>query len=138
MFFLLTRRYPFAPLQIFLIQKRKMTIIIIFLKMVVCIALVQIAMNNIWRVAMKLNENYILKTVAGTPIVVPVGDAAEKIHGMITLNGPAEIIWKALENGKDYEEIVGEIKSEYDAEESVIRGDLDAFLEKLKNFGILE
>ncbi len=87
---------------------------------------------------MKLNENYILKTVAGTPVVVPVGDAAEKIHGMITLNGPAEIIWKALENGKDYEEIVAEIKSEYDAEESVIRGDLDAFLEKLKNFGILE
>ena len=87
---------------------------------------------------MKLNENYILKTVAGMPVVVPVGDAAEKIHGMITLNGPAEIIWKALENGKDYEEIVAEIKSEYDAGESVIRGDLDAFLEKLKNFGILE
>lgn len=87
---------------------------------------------------MKLNENYILKTVAGTPVVVPVGDAVEKIHGMITLNGPAEIIWKALENGKDYEEIVREIKSEYDAEESVIRADLDAFLEKLKKFGILE
>ena len=59
---------------------------------------------------MKLNENYILKTVAGMPVVVPVGDAAARIHGMITRN----------------------------AEESVIRGDLDAFLEKLKNFGILE
>lgn len=87
---------------------------------------------------MKLNENYILKTVAGMPVVVPVGDAVNDIHGMITLNGPAEIIWKALENGKAYGEIVEEIKSEYDVDEDVIKKDLDAFLEKLKNYKILE
>ncbi len=87
---------------------------------------------------MKLNENYILKTIAGMPVVVPVGDAVNNIHGMITLNGPAEIIWKALEEGKSYDEIVALIKSEYDAPEDVIRKDADAFLEKLKNYKILE
>lgn len=87
---------------------------------------------------MKLNENYILKTVAGMPVVVPVGEAVKNIHGMITLNGPAEIIWKALETGKSYDEIVALIKSEYDAPEDVIKKDLDAFLEKLKNHKILE
>ncbi len=87
---------------------------------------------------MKLNENYILKEIAGMPVVVPVGEAVNKIRGMITLNGPAEVIWKALEDGKDYEKIVAEIKAEYDADDSVIRADLDAFLEKLKNHGILE
>ena len=87
---------------------------------------------------MKLNENYILKTVAGMPVVVPVGDAVNNIHGMITLNGPAEIIWKALESDKQYDEIVAEIRSEYDAPEDVIKKDLDAFLEKLKNYNILE
>ena len=87
---------------------------------------------------MKLNENYILKTVAGMPVVVPVGDAVKNIHGMITLNGPAEIIWKALEESKSYEEIVALIKSEYDAPEDVIKSDLDAFLDKLKNHKLLE
>ena len=87
---------------------------------------------------MKLNENFILKTVAGMPVVVPVGEAVNDIHGMITLNGPAEIIWKALENGKTYKDIVAEIKSEYDVNEDVIKKDLDAFLEKLKNYKILE
>ena len=87
---------------------------------------------------MKLNENYILKTVAGMPVVVPVGDAVNNIHGMITLNGPAEIIWKALEAGKLYDEIIADIKSEYDAPEDVIKKDLDAFLEKLRNHNILE
>lgn len=87
---------------------------------------------------MKLNENYILKTVAGMPVVVPVGDAVNNIHGMITLNGPAEIIWKALESDKQYDEIIADIKSEYDAPEDVIKKDLDAFLEKLRNHNILE
>lgn len=87
---------------------------------------------------MKLNENYILKTVAGMPVVVPVGDAVNNIRGMITLNGPAEVIWKALEEGKGYDEIIDKIKSEYDAPEDVIKADTDAFLEKLKNYKILE
>ncbi len=87
---------------------------------------------------MKLNENYVLKTVAGTPVVVPVGDAIKNIKGMITLNGPAEVIWKALEQGKEFEEIVAQLKSEYDAPEDVLRADLTAFLEKLEKYNILE
>lgn len=87
---------------------------------------------------MKLNENYILKTVAGMPVVVPVGDAVNNVRGMITLNGPAEVIWKALEEGKEYDEIVALVKGEYDVTEDVVKKDLDAFLEKLKNYKILE
>ena len=87
---------------------------------------------------MKLNENYILKTVAGMPVVVPVGDAVNNIHGMIALNGPAETIWQSLEKGENYDEIVAAVKAEYDAPEDIIKKDLDAFLEKLKNYNILE
>lgn len=86
---------------------------------------------------MKLNENYILKNIAGTAVVVPVGDAVNDVKGMITLNGPAEIIWKGLENGKTIDGIVDEIKNEYDAQEDVIRSDVDAFLCKLRNYKIL-
>ena len=87
---------------------------------------------------MKLNENYVLKTVAGTPVVVPVGEAVGNIRGMITLNGPAELIWKALEKGEDYENIVALLKAEYDAPEDVLRTDLTAFIDKLINYNILE
>ena len=89
-------------------------------------------------IKMKLNENYVLKTVAGTPVVVPVGDAISNIKGMITLNGPAEVIWKALEQGKEVDEIVSQLKSEYDAPEDVLRADLAAFLDKLQQYKILE
>lgn len=87
---------------------------------------------------MKLSENYILKTVAGTAVVVPVGDAVNDIKGMITLNGPAETIWKCLEKGMDFDGIVGVLKAEYDAPEDVLRSDLTAFIEKLKAYKIVE
>ncbi len=86
---------------------------------------------------MKLNENFILKNIAGTAVVVPVGDAVKDIKGMITLNGPAEIIWKGLQDGKNIDSIVTEIKTEYDASEDVIRNDVDAFLNKLRTHKIL-
>ncbi len=87
---------------------------------------------------MKLNENFVYKTIAGQPVVVPVGEAAKKINGIISLVGPAEIIWKALEAGKDYDSIVADIAAEFDANEETIKKDLDIFLEKLKDYGILE
>ena len=86
---------------------------------------------------MKLSENYILKNIAGTAVVVPVGDAVKDIKGMITLNGPAEIIWKGLQENKSIDDIANEIKSEYEADEDVIRADIDAFLLKLKAYKIL-
>ena len=86
---------------------------------------------------MKINENYILKNIAGTAVVVPVGEAVNDIKGMITLNGPAEIIWKGLLSDKSIDCIVEEIKAEYDAPEDVIRNDVDAFLNKLRAYKIL-
>ncbi len=87
---------------------------------------------------MKLNENYILKTIAGSPVVVPVGDAVKNINGMITLNEPAETIWKCLEAGKSLEETLEKLKSEYNAPEEVLKTDLDGFIVKLRKYNILE
>ncbi len=87
---------------------------------------------------MKLNENFILKTIAGAPVVMPVGDAVSEIKGMITLNDPAETIWHALEDGKDFDGILAVLKSEYNASEDVLKADLTDFLNKLKAYNILE
>ena len=86
---------------------------------------------------MKLSENYILKTIAGSPVVVPVGDAVDNIKGMITLNGSAEVIWKCLENGDDFNAIFNTLKSKYDAPEELLKSDLVAFIEKLQKLNII-
>lgn len=86
---------------------------------------------------MKLSENYILRTVAGTPVVVPVGEATKDLNGMITLNESAEFIWKMLKDGAERPEILAALKAEYNADESILAEDLDAFLNKLVERKIL-
>lgn len=87
--------------------------------------------------SLNLNPNYILKTVAGKAVVMPVGDAVNDINGMITLNESAEFIWRLLENGADYDFILGELKKEYNAPEEILKADLDRFLGILKEKKIL-
>ena len=86
---------------------------------------------------MKINENFILKKIAGSSVVIPVGDEANKIHGMITLNETAELIWESIAGGCGYDEILSKLKNEYNADESVLKEDLDVFLNKLKEKHIL-
>lgn len=86
---------------------------------------------------MKLSENYILRTVAGTPVVVPVGEATNDLNGMITLNESAEFIWKMLKNGAERGEILAALKAEYNADESILAADLDGFINKLAGLKIL-
>ncbi|MBO5896316.1 MAG: PqqD family protein, partial [Clostridia bacterium] len=45
--------------------------------------------------------------------------------------------WKCLEKGMDFDAIVAQLKSEYDAPEDVLRADLTAFIEKLKGYKIV-
>lgn len=85
-----------------------------------------------------LNKNYILKNIAGSAVVLPVGDAAKGFNGMINLNESAEFIWHCLEKDETRDEILKNLKSEYNAPEEVLAKDLDDFLSLLKEKNILE
>lgn len=88
---------------------------------------------------MKINENFVLKTIAGEAVVMPVGEAVSKVNGMIKLNPTAEVIWKALEKETDFESVINELKANCDGvDEATLSDDVTAFIEKLKKLGILE
>ena len=88
---------------------------------------------------MKLNENYILRTVAGSDVVVAVGKEAAKLRGMMTLNDTAAFIWRCLEKELDEEKIIEKLKEEYTgADEETLKSEVLAFLGKLHDMGILK
>ncbi|HZJ75601.1 MAG TPA: PqqD family protein [Clostridia bacterium] len=88
---------------------------------------------------MKLNENYILRTVAGSDVVVAVGEEAAKLRGMMTLNDTAAFIWHCLEKEFDEEKIIAKLKEEYTgADDETLKSELQAFLGKLIDMGILK
>ncbi len=87
---------------------------------------------------MKLNKNYMLKNVAGSDVVVALGEEAVKLHGMITLNETAAFIWRCLEKELDEEQILALLKEEYTgADEERLKNDTDVFLKKLIDRNIL-
>ncbi len=88
---------------------------------------------------MKLNENYILRNVAGSDIVVAVGEEAAKLRGVMTLNDTAAFIWRCLEEALDEKEIVKRLKEEYpSAGDERLHAELRIFLDKLRARGIVQ
>lgn len=88
---------------------------------------------------MKINENFVLKSIAGEAVVMPVGEAVNKINGMIKLNPTAEIMWKALETESTIEDVISAVRANcQNINEDTIIEDVVAFTEKLRNLGILE
>lgn len=87
---------------------------------------------------MKLKENFVLRQVADTWVVLPLGAATLDFNGMLTLNETGALLWKTLEQGGDREALVSALTAEYDVSKEVARSDVDAFLQKLAGVGCLE
>lgn len=87
---------------------------------------------------MKIKKNFILREVAGTYIVVAVGEAVKNFKSIINLNKTGAFLWKKLELGATEEELVKEIISEYEVEEEIAKKDVFAFIQRLKENGLVE
>ena len=86
---------------------------------------------------MKRSENFLLREVAGTLVVVPVGAAVSAFPGMITLNTVGAYIWELLETEQTTQSIVKAIMDRYDVEEAQAQADVEKFLNKLRPTGAL-
>ena len=87
---------------------------------------------------MKIKKGYMLQTVAGSNIVVPVGDEALSFRGMLTLNEVGSVVWKALENDNTAENIADEVAKEYGIDFETALSDVNTFISKLKEKGFIE
>jgi DNA-binding transcriptional regulator YhcF (GntR family) len=88
---------------------------------------------------LKLNKNYILRSVAGSDVVVAVGEEANKLRGMITLNETAAFIWRCLEEGLNNDDTVERLKQEFTgADDERLRVELSSFIDKLQKLGIVQ
>ncbi|MBE6986958.1 MAG: PqqD family protein [Ruminococcaceae bacterium] len=86
---------------------------------------------------MKLSENFALRQVAGTWVVMPLGDATLDFNGMMTLNDTGAFLWKALEQGSDKEALVAALTAEYAVDAERAATDVAEFITMLANAGCL-
>lgn len=87
---------------------------------------------------MKIKEGFILRTVAGQNVVVPVGSNAMNFNAAITLNDSAAFLWKQLESEKTEQELLTSLTDEYEIDSATAKGDITVFLNVLKEHEILE
>lgn len=87
---------------------------------------------------MKVNENFIMREIAGESILVPVGQQAKVTDGVVTLNPVAAVIWRALREQPEYEAALKAVMDEFEIDEQQAREDLDEFLKQMQEAGLLK
>lgn len=86
---------------------------------------------------MKENQNFILREIAGEFMLIPVGAAAEKFNGLITLNETGAILFKALSQDVTLEALVDAVTAEYDIDRNTATADAEEFLQYLQKIDAL-
>lgn len=86
---------------------------------------------------MKRSEEFLLRPVAGKQVVVPVGKAASRFVGMLTLNDSGVFLWQLLEQEQTVQTMTQALCSRYEVTEQTAQADVEAFLEKLRSVGAI-
>lgn len=87
---------------------------------------------------MKLKDNFLLRQVAHTWVVMPIGQEMVDFNGMITLNETGALLWQKLEDGADLEELTTALTGEYDISSEQAKADAKEFCNYLIQLGCLE
>lgn len=85
----------------------------------------------------KRNPDFLLRDVAGTLVIVPVGAAVSAFPGMITVNSTGAYLWELLEQAQTEQSLVKALTDKYEVNEQTAGADVAAFLNKLKPTGAL-
>ena len=86
---------------------------------------------------MRINDQFILRTIADENLLIPVGDTALHIKGLIALTESGVLLYNKLKDGCTKEELSTALTSEYEVSDAEAGRDIDAFLEQLRKVNIL-
>lgn len=87
---------------------------------------------------MKIKKGFTVRNIAGSNIVVPVGNAGDIFNGMITLNDSGAFFWNALLKDTTVDEVVKKVTSEYEVDEKKAKTDVEKFVALLKENNLIE
>lgn len=86
---------------------------------------------------MKVRENFLLRKVAGSWLVMPIGQEMLDFNGILTLNETGAFLWKKLQEGASVEELATALIGEYKVSLEEARTDVKEFCDGLIEKGCL-
>lgn len=87
---------------------------------------------------MKIKDGFLLREIADCHIVVPVGSRVIDFKGLMTLNNSGYFIWNQLIKECTYKLLLESMLQEYEVDMDTAKKDLDEFLDKARESGVLE
>lgn len=87
---------------------------------------------------MKIKENFVLRELCGSFVVVAVGEQTLNFKGLIKLNETGAFLWKNMaEKDVTEEELLQALLSEYEVEKDIAQTDIKEFVDLLKEADLL-
>ncbi len=87
---------------------------------------------------MKIKKGFVVRTVGGENIVVPVGEMSKSFHGMINLNETGKFLWDFFTQEHTLEESVDALCLEYEVDRALAERDAKKFMETLLSNGFAD
>lgn len=87
---------------------------------------------------MKIKDGFVLREIAGSHIVVPLGSQVVDFGAVIQLNETGAFLWDLLQQNCEKEELLSALTNEYDVDIDKACNDIDIFISKLKGADLLE
>lgn len=87
---------------------------------------------------MKIKDGFTLRNIAGSDIVVPVGNASKIFNGMITLNDSGAFLWSALQKDTTIDEVVARLTGEYEVSTEQATADVQKFVDMLRENDLID
>lgn len=86
---------------------------------------------------MKIKDCFILKNIAGVNTVISTS-LKTTFEGMITLNDTGVFMWKLLEQGISFDDLVEKMVEEYGIDKAIAQKDAQSFIDKLTTIDVFE
>ena len=86
---------------------------------------------------MRVNDSFILRTIADENLLIPTGTAALEVQGLISLSESGALLYQKLLSGSTAAELAALLTAEYDIDLETAQRDTADFLDQMRELGVL-
>ena len=87
---------------------------------------------------MKIKKELIKREIAGDVVLVPVGKTVYEANGLFILNEVGAFLWDNLPLAENEDALLKAVLDQYEVTSDVAKADITAFLNNLRNMGIID
>jgi hypothetical protein len=85
----------------------------------------------------KIKPGFILRRIANSDIVIPIGNNIANFNGLITLNETAAFLFSLINDGSGTVDLIDALVNKYNIDRELASNDIDRFILQLKQADML-